>query len=198
MIEIAKQNALLVGGCRQVEAAPFLAISFKHMLSTNDIISAARQKFAVAALVEKWKQHSSARVLETLKPLKLPTIVSVIARTYNKRTKHKTVERFKEPYITEPVALLLRIWRPNHRRYDVHNPYVKPIIDGFVHCHLIPDDDVRYITYFGFSFEGVDSTLKHSLRASEKTDRQNLKTGTPPRARRLSTARYRFEFYKYV
>jgi hypothetical protein len=106
-------------------------------------------------------------------------------------TKIKHV-RLEQPIFSAPVKVILRYWRPDNRRYDNFNPFVKPIVDGFTDAGIWPDDDNKIVREFTVSFEGVDTSLKLSKegRAARALDRKftNKKMYSP--------SRWRFEFYR--
>lgn len=58
--------------------------------------------------------------------------------------------------LTRNVRIVCKVWWPGHQRMDVHNGYVKPILDGFVDAGLLTDDYHAVVPKFGYEYMGVD------------------------------------------
>jgi Holliday junction resolvase RusA-like endonuclease len=63
-------------------------------------------------------------------------------------------------YFFEPLKsgiwLNVKVYRRNNIRRDVHNLYIKPILDGFVQGGLLADDNEKVVPKVTLEYCGVD------------------------------------------
>jgi len=98
------------------------------------------------------------------------------------------------PYIFTHCRIVLRIWRPTFADYDVFNPCIKPIVDGFVDAGVIAKDSCWQIRSVQCEFMGVDDSLKLSVEAREQRKIEKRIRGGKVK-RQPVVARYFFDFY---
>lgn len=179
------------------EPDPDCVIELDHLPSWNDHNAIAGHIQARGSFLRKWRFLGEAKVIDFAneQDLKLETYTERFGRD-NEKSRERA--RLALPFFLRPVALDIRVWRPDARPYDVHNICIKPFLDGLVDARLLIGDDVRFIKEASFVYEGIDETL--SLTRDERAERkaiQDARRARNKQPRRMPLrARYRLEFFK--
>lgn len=106
---------------------PVATITFPFLPSWNVIVATARgNRYAAASETTTWRTLGKVAANKLVRPL------------------------------PNQCALVVRSWRKNHQRYDIHNLSTKAVLDGFTDAKIWEDDDVRHVPVVIFSHEGVD------------------------------------------
>jgi len=173
----------------QTETPPDFRLEFRVVPSWNDFLTSISNPFVQAQNVKLWRQRGRDRAVEKFRELGMPLIgIRRELRSVDKKTGDRKSEFFEglaEPFFDEPIACLVRLWRPTAAAYDIHNLVVKPLFDGLVDVKLLSTDSVGSFPEMGYRFEGVDTTLK--LTAAETAERKAYldsfrdRNKTPPR-----------------
>lgn len=173
-----------------------ITIPFTVLLSVNDVQQGASRAnaFALSALIKKWRKRGRNRACQTLSGEGYA--LQELTREIKGSNKIETFTGLAQPFFkeSEKIVCILRIWRPSNASYDVHNPFIKPVIDGFVDVGLLPDDSFHYLTDVFYHFESVDPELKPSDEMRAK--RKNYKARYPKRPMPPLPARFHFDFYR--
>lgn len=188
------------------EAAPVprVAIEFDHLPSINDLLAVSRVKFGVSGLIKRWRDIAERHAVALARTNAIAVesyLVYVSAgrdREGRRRTKPEAHERLCEVLLTRPLAIELHCWRPDSRVYDVHNIFLKPILDGLLDARLFKTDSVEQIKDVAFVFEGVDRELAPTT--AERERRKQVIAEARARNRKIRRepvrARYRLEFFE--
>lgn len=163
--------------------------------SWNDYLSIARRPNMAQGLKTKWfKAGRKAAILAGFKsPFRMLKWIEHDL-TPSGKTKQIIHERFQNPITLEPVKMVLRVWRPTFGRYDVFNPFIKSIVDGFIDAGILPDDDCFHVRSVSVEFMGVDERLKPDADAKEARRLKRLTS----KARMPVSARYWFDFHRII
>lgn len=173
---------------------PDIRFKFRLILSWNDITSL--DKFQKGALVEKWNERGSERMIETCKEMNLPveSYCEIKKWTYKGKPKQKVIagERLKNYFFREPVLLFVRFWKSDETAFDIDNLMLKPIIDGFTTSRLFPDDNVNYLRGVFRWYEGIDRQYAQSKADQDERARiakvwrdSQIKRTLPPPANKM-------------
>lgn len=173
----------------QFEQPPDFRLTFRVVPSWNDFLASASNPYMQGTNIKLWRGRGRERTAEAFKEMGLPVImIRRELRSTDKKTglpKQEFFEGLESPFFDEPVACLVRLWRPTAAAYDVHNLVIKPILDGAADVRLIAKDSADAFPQLGFRFEGVDPTLK--LTQAERDERKQYldkwrdKGKNPPR-----------------
>lgn len=187
------------------ESRPLLAaVEFSHLPSINDVLAVSRQKFGISTLIRKWLLIAEERVCKIAKVRGIETetypetVYAGRNQDGSRKTKEVIRERIKTVLLTQPLDIEIHVWRPDSRRFDCHNIFHKPGLDGFVAARLFVTDDTTQVKSLKMIYEGIDRDL--ALTKIERTVRANenaLRKAKGRKPKRQSTrARFRFEFYE--
>lgn len=160
-----------------------LRIKFRLHLSVNDLNS--KERWQRGQTVALWRQRGADRLIQTAHELNLETVDFAERVTDNYgNARIVTGTRLKEFFFTEPVIVVVRFSKAKNTRYDVHNLYIKPVLDGFVDARLLPDDQSEIVRGVFFWYEGVNPALSLSseelqARANERERRKKMKDKRP-------------------
>lgn len=170
---------------------PDFRVPFQVLLSANDVQSGASRNnaFALAGIIKKWRRRGRSRTMEIAKEKGLPKFEKLYTPPRGRR---EVFDAMKTVFFKEKVVCIVRIWRPNNADYDVHNPFIKPILDGMVDVNLISDDSFKFVTDVFFHFESVDETLKIDDRMKQARKQIRDRNKTPPPL----PSRFYFDFYR--
>lgn len=170
----------------------YFRVEFSVIPSWNDYLATSRHFGAAQGFFKKWRAKGFGQAIAAARFQLFPTYTwtefDVAKNGRTLQTVHTTIK----PCIFEACKITLRIWRPNFGRYDLFNPFVKPIVDGFVDAGVMPDDNCYCVRGFEVEFCGVDDSLKLSKEARENRKVKRITS----KARMPLPARYRFDFYK--
>lgn len=74
------------------------------------------------------------------------------------RAKNFMAENFPDGFtpLNKGVWLNVKVFRNNLRARDVHNTFIKPILDGFTEAKLWADDNEKVVPKVTFEYCGVD------------------------------------------
>lgn len=173
---------------------PEVRICFKFLISWNDVAQ-GNQAWQKTADKNLWFDRGRTKINKFADDAGLESEDYREERPYKYKGKDKVkVEegrRLKTTYFVEPVMCIVRVWKPDNTRNDIHNLYLKAVLDGFKAARLFKDDDVKCIPKVYLSYEGVDKTLVMS-RAEAKARRERLKD----RQRLPAAFRVWFDFWK--
>lgn len=177
---------------------PCFRVEFRMIWSWNLVLTSTEIPFKVAGDVKLWRGRGRSRGVEAAKAagLKTHTIMREL-RTIDKRTGVNKKEFFEgcvEPFFREPIAVLVRMWRPNASDYDIPNLVIKPVIDGFGDVQIFESDAVKQMPELGFKFEGIDRSL--ALTPKEKLDREIFRATYPKKPVPPLPFRVYFDFYR--
>lgn len=167
----------------EIAAIPEPAFRFpcRSMLSMNDM---AIDRIYQAGKIKKWREKGRFRSVQVLRETPGTQIVpfrDVIQYTYRgqSRTRVEEYERLSDYFIIEPVVIVVRLWKSNHITYDIHNLYLKPILDSFVDVKILMDDSVKQVTQVHHIYHGIDKTCQMSdeqkARRTEKRAKRAAK-----------------------
>jgi Holliday junction resolvase RusA-like endonuclease len=182
------------------DETPLAVVEFSFFPSVNDALFAYNAgRHSARSFNEKWqaKGRDAVAHLARMRDLKTEIIQHPRLDKEGNVKEYEARERLVRVLFDVPVEIVLRVWRPTAAAYDVHNPYVKPVFDGFTHAQLWRDDSVKYVCDVRMRHEGVDRTL----RMPESTQFTRQRTNEARRARKKSPVRFpmfgrfRFEFY---
>lgn len=174
---------------------PCLRIPFRVMLSWNDVIGYAKDWKMTRSATDKWLRNSRTRAAEVLQAagVELEEFEHVHVGKEKKmadgvfmpgKVTRVRWRRAVRLFFTEPVGIVVRLWRPTALAYDIANLMVKPVVDGFVDVNILRDDQVLHLPDFGFKFHGIDRTLaftevereaRRDFQAARKEKGQNPK-----------------------
>lgn len=184
--------------------APDLRIAFNYLLSLNDLLSTVGHNGrGLTAHEAKWRklgmEHAAAQAELAGHKVTQGKILRSNRADPTKNSSWLKVWRVNPVLYQNRIMIVLRVWRMNAIGFDITNPYVKPILDGFRDAGLYPDDSVKHIVEFRFRFEGIDRSIQYTpeeledrKRRIEKHKRAG-KTGVP---RQPTKVRAWFDFYK--
>lgn len=65
-------------------------------------------------------------------------------------------ETLDELPLAGPLAVTVRVWRPNAIRRDIHNLFLKPVFDAFTEVGIWPDDSEDYCRSVTYTLAGID------------------------------------------
>jgi Holliday junction resolvase RusA-like endonuclease len=54
------------------------------------------------------------------------------------------------PLIRKRALVVIKVYRATEGKYDIHNPYVKALLDGFSDAGIWPDDEWAYVPIVTF------------------------------------------------
>ena len=186
---------------------PVAVVTFDYMPSVNDAVAAYTAHRATGAkFTEYWQGVGRKAAVAFARSQGLAVEpYEVIKRDKFGRVKERIpAERLTRVLTAEPVEVVVRIWRPDASNYDVHNPYVKPVLDGFTHARLWLDDGCKRVPRVVFNYEGVDRSLAFDEQEREARARvqaehaaRQVRRGKKPHPMRMPVrARFRFEMYQ--
>jgi hypothetical protein len=172
---------------------PAFRIETNLIPSWNDVLSVQRHFGMFDSLKKKWLKIGKELALDTAAEKGI-ALCEYSEHDLSPRGKPIVVHhrKFWTPFIHRACKIHIRVWRPDLREYDVNNPYLKPIIDGFVQCGLLASDSHEIVRSIECEFMGVDTSLK--LSAEEKAARK-AKRDAGDKKRMPLPARYWFDFY---
>lgn len=183
---------------------PRVVIEFDHLPSINDLLAVSRVKFGVSGLIKRWRDIAEAHAVALAHCNDIPTedyLVWVSAgrdREGNRKQKAEHHERLREVYLTRPLAIELHCWRPDSRIFDVHNIFLKPILDGLHDARLFKTDSVDQIKDVAFVYDGIDKALAQTR--AEREQRKAVIADLRRRGRKIKRepvrARYKLEFFE--
>lgn len=160
---------------------PAFRFPCRSMLSMNDM---AIDRIYQAGKIKKWREKGRLRSVQVLREMPGMQIVpfrDVIQYTYRgqSRTRVEEYERLADYFFTEPVAVVVRFWKSNNITSDLHNLYLKPILDSFVDVKILMDDSVKQVTQVHHIYHGIDKTCQMSdeqkARRAEKRAKRTAK-----------------------
>lgn len=198
----AVQGSLITEGIEPLYADRKLlgVITCPYMPSVNDALFAYNAgRHAGNSFTDKWQAYGRKKVVRFASDHEL-RVEEYQHPKLDKEGNVKTFEareRLVRLFLTEPVEVVLRVWRPTLSAYDVHNPYVKPIFDGYTQARLWQDDSVKYVLDVRMRHEGVDRSLvmPDEDRYARKRRQQVRKARSKTPVRFPMFGRFRFEFY---
>lgn len=146
-----------------------LCVEFSELPSYNNLLSLGRYSGAAQGLLKQWKRRAAEYAIRAARRAGAP-VDEWEELTYSKtgrevRTKHELIS---PTLFTEPVRITLHIWRPTARLYDVTNPFIKPVLDGFVEAGLLADDSYKQVPEYTALWRGIDRGLKLSPEAEQR------------------------------
>lgn len=173
---------------------PKLRIEFRTLPSWNDYLSIAKHFGMAASFLAKWRKLGEEHAIRSARQQLFGLVTWQEFETQKSgRLKAVTYTKIK-PHIFEHCEIVLRIWRPTFADYDVFNPCIKPIVDGFVDAGVVAKDSCWQIPSVKCEFMGVDDSLKLSPEAREQRQIEKRIRGGKAK-RQPVVARYYFDFY---
>lgn len=168
---------------------PCFRVPFQVVPSANDLTSMRSNPYALGGFVKKWRRRGRTRCVEVARERGWEI---GLHKYQPPRGRADYFDALKTVFFDEPVFCVLRVWRPTNAAYDVHNPFIKPILDGFVDVRLMSDDSYAHLPDVWFHFESVDESLKltDDGRAARADLRKKGKK-VPP-----LPARFWFDFFR--
>jgi hypothetical protein len=192
---------------------PCLRVPFKVLLSWNDLLSqvpsVVKAKYAgqiitnpLGSTVKLWRERGRVRGIEVAKQLQLPT--HIIERQTRKPKRNggyqvEYIEALKQTFFTEKIVCIVRCWRGTNANYDIHNPFIKPILDGFSDINFYEDDNFKNLVDVFFHFESIDETLKPTKAETAARKRFKAKQDKKKRGKKKMPPipqRFYFDFYR--
>lgn len=147
---------------------PNLRVEFKVIPSWNNYLSIAEHKQSAQAMVKKWRAKGEEKAIYYARRNGFAiSSVTIKVSDGKGRLKDKLIETVAPGSAFQRCEMVLRYWRPSWNTYDVTNPFVKPIIDGFVDAHLLFKDSQEHLFRYTSEFMGVDARLVLSAEAKE-------------------------------
>lgn len=175
--------------------APALTIGFSMLPSKNDALALAGGRTGTGPLNKQWRERARGRAMDTVQPLGLPIKLYRYVQTKRTVTGKREIVTWLDGLATpmfDKVEIRLQVWRPDWAIWDVTNPWIGPIIDGFVDARILAKDDCFHVRKYSVEFMGVDSSMKFTAAEREKHKRNKL---VKKNTLSLKRARYLFNFF---
>lgn len=190
--------------------APAFTVEMAYLPSKNDARKIG-SSIAAASFNKEWREKSREAALTRAEVLGLPislqsyiikTRTPVLVATPKPTKTGKTRKAVAKKWgylastayraaLTTPLltkcSLILKVWRPDATVWDITNPWLGPVLDGFVDAGILAKDDCWHLIRYTVEMMGLDESLK--LTPHEKA-KAKAKKGL-----HLRRARYLFEFY---
>jgi len=188
---------------------PCLRIPFQSMLSINNVLGFGLKWQIARGMVDTWGKNARQRGCEILRARGVALEpVEIVKEGKPKPMKdgspgkvpryYTRYERAVETIFREPTGIMVRIWRPNATPYDIHNLFIKPVLDGFVDINILPDDQSEWVPQLGFDFRGVDRDL--AFTAVEREARKEFQQERLDKGKKRKPlpvrSRIWFDFYR--
>jgi hypothetical protein len=176
------------------DQTPDFRIEIPIVPSVNDYLAIARHAGASQGMVKLWRKRGRELAIWTARRAGHNIRIQIYYETTERgRVLERVIETIDPLIFTSPVKLIVKFWRPTRRSYDCFNPFIKPIIDGFVDAGVIADDNFEHIPSVEIRFMGIDKSLKLSPEALER--RRIARIGRKPK-REPVPCRFYFDFFK--
>jgi hypothetical protein len=123
-----------MGTVISITGLPLVAFEFDYIPSANEAINKARTHWSSGhGFTKKWRAQGED-----------------IARRFI----HETHQVSGQHIIKQRAFLWVKVYRAAEwPTYDIHNPYLKPIADGFTDAGIWQDDDWPNVPYVMFSWQ---------------------------------------------
>lgn len=123
-----------------IQGKPLASFEFEHLPSWNDAIAAARGRgghWSGSKHTKKWRAIGHQMASEFL----ASAWTQVLGR----------------PVLIEQRAMVVvKVFRPTDRTYDVHNVYTKAVFDGFSDAGIWRDDSWKWLPWVVYGYVEQD------------------------------------------
>lgn len=192
------------------QRTPVFSLEMAYLPSKNDARKIGASAIAAAGFNKQWREKGREAALTRAEALGLPLMLQsytiktktlILAHQPPAKTKagkrrklkqwtYETSTAYRAALITPLLtkcSLVLKVWRPDCTVWDITNPWLGPVLDGFVDAGVLLKDDCFHLIRYTVEMMGVDASLK--LTPHEKAQAKATQ------GLRLKRARYLFEFY---